>query len=124
MSSEDEIILKKDENQEKKRKHDDSEKTGKLSKEERKTLKAQKKAEKEELLASVPKVDEDGAFPIFYLCNICVLHHALHCPCLSILANVAIRLNRSYIHRPTNQKNDETSQERTCTRPYRSRREG
>jgi len=60
MSSADEIILKKDENQEKKRKHDDSEKTGKLSKEERKTLKAQKKAEKEELLASVPKVDEDG----------------------------------------------------------------
>jgi|AntRauTorckE5430_2_1112549.scaffolds.fasta_scaffold00235_4 hypothetical protein len=70
MSSEDEIILKKTEMQEKKRKRDNSEKNEKLSKEERKTLKAQKKAEKEEILANIPKVDEDGAFTIFHVYHI------------------------------------------------------
>jgi len=66
MSSEDEVIVQIADKKEKKRKLDDSEKGEKLSKEERKKLKAQKKAEKEEILAKVPKADEDGALQIFH----------------------------------------------------------
>ena len=68
MSSEeeDEVIVKSTDVKEKKRKLEDSEKGEKLTKEDRKKVKAQKKAEKEELLAKVPKLDEDGALQIFH----------------------------------------------------------
>ncbi len=57
MSSEEDIAVKKSRKKEKKRKRESKEK---LSKEERKKLKVEKKAEKVELLAKVPKVDEHG----------------------------------------------------------------
>jgi len=62
MSSDEEIIVKAD-NKEKKikrKREEDGGSSKKLSKEDRKKLKAEKKAEKEEALANVPKVDEDG----------------------------------------------------------------
>ena len=67
MSSEDEdeVLVKRADAKEKKRKLDDGEKGEKVTKEDRKKVKAQKKAEKEELLAKLPKVDEDGTLQTF-----------------------------------------------------------
>ena len=73
MSSEDEdeVLVKRADAKEKKRKLDDGEKGEKVTKEDRKKVKAQKKAEKEELLAKLPKVDEDGTLQTFLLNTLC-----------------------------------------------------